>query len=75
MVRFPTEARDMSYTKRPDRQWVSTQRLTLWVLGGRRVEADHSQPPRAEVKNGWSYTLLPLLCLHDVHRDFVFILI
>ena len=31
--------------------------------------ADHSLPPTNEVKNEWSYTFLPSVCLHDVGRD------
>jgi hypothetical protein len=34
-----------------------------------RREVDHSSPPRAEVKNEWSYTFAPPICLHGVDRD------
>jgi hypothetical protein len=43
-------------------------------------EADHSPPFSAEVRNAWSYTSTPPVCLHDVvlrkkHRDnFTYIL-
>jgi hypothetical protein len=32
-------------------------------------EADCSHPSTAKVKNLWSYTSIPLTCLHDVHKD------
>jgi hypothetical protein len=43
-------------------------------LGVKQVgyETDHSPPSSAEVKNAWSYTPTPLICLHGVllhHRD------
>jgi hypothetical protein len=31
-----------------------------------RREADHSPPSSAEVKNAWSYTSIPLICLHGM---------
>jgi hypothetical protein len=33
------------------------------------LEADHSHPFNAEVKNEWRYTYIPPVCLHGVHRD------
>jgi hypothetical protein len=30
------------------------------------LEADHSPPSTAEVKNAWSYTSTPPVCLHGV---------
>jgi hypothetical protein len=32
-------------------------------------EADHLTPPRAEVKNEWSYTSIAFMCLQGVGRD------
>ena len=32
-------------------------------------EVDHSPTPHAEVKNGWTYTSAPPVCLHDMDRD------
>jgi len=32
-------------------------------------EVDHSHPSRAEVKWRWSYTSVPLICLHALDRD------
>jgi len=29
-------------------------------------EADHSPPSSAKVKNAWSYTSTPLICLHSM---------
>jgi len=37
--------------------------------------ADHSSPPSAEVKNGWSHTSTPPACLQSLGRDFVFFII
>jgi len=30
---------------------------------------DHSTAPSADVKNKWSYTSTPLICLHGADRD------
>jgi hypothetical protein len=50
-----------------------TQPPIQWVTGALSVgvkwpghEADHSPPPSAEVKNAWSYTSTPPVCLHGV---------
>ena len=32
-------------------------------------ESDHLPPSRTKVKNEWSYTSFPTLCLHDIRRD------
>ena len=32
-------------------------------------DSDHSPPPNVEVKNEWSYTSIPLICLCDIDRD------
>ena len=32
-------------------------------------DADHSSPTSAEVKDGWSYTSTPTICLHGVDRN------
>jgi len=42
-----------------------TRALSLRLKRPER-EADHSPPPRAEVKNAWSYTSIPPICLHGV---------
>jgi len=48
----------------PPIQWVPG----ALSLGVKRLgcEADHSPPPSAEVKNVWSYTSSPPVCLHGV---------
>jgi hypothetical protein len=33
-----------------------------------RSDTDHSPPPRAKVKNGWSYTSVSIQCLHNIYR-------
>jgi hypothetical protein len=50
-----------------------TQPPIQWVLGALSLgvkqpgsEADHSPPSSAKVKNVWSYTPTPLICLHGV---------
>jgi hypothetical protein len=48
----------------PPIQWVSGP-LSLRVKRPDR-EADHSPPSSAEVKNLWSYTSTPQICLHDM---------
>jgi hypothetical protein len=35
-------------------------------------EVDYSAPPSAEVKNEWSYTSIPTLCLQGECRDITF---
>jgi hypothetical protein len=46
-----------------------------WVLGffsgdkAAGAEVDHSFPSYAEVKNEWSCTSSPPVCLYGVHRD------
>jgi hypothetical protein len=46
----------------------STQPPMLWVLGVKwpGCETDHSPPSSAKVKNAWSYTSTPPICLHGV---------
>jgi len=48
-----------------------TQPPMQWVLGAPSLgvkrperEAEHSPPSNAEVKNVWSYTSTPPICLH-----------
>jgi len=52
--------------------------MHTWVLsgerGGREVkqfkhEVNHSPPSRAKVKNEWSHTSTPPICLHGVEKD------
>jgi hypothetical protein len=50
-----------------------TQSPIQWVLGALSLrvrqpghEADHSPPSSAKVKNVWSYTSTPLVCLHGM---------
>jgi hypothetical protein len=63
----------------------ATQTPVQWLPGAFSLgvkwlghEADHSPPSSAEVKNAWSYTSTPSICLHGVvlskkkkkkHRD------
>jgi hypothetical protein len=37
--------------------------------GGPGRDVDHSLPSSTEVKNEWSYTSVPPMCLYDVHGD------
>jgi len=43
-----------------------------FFLGVKRPgsEDNHSCPPSSDVKNEWSYTCTPLICLHGVYRDY-----
>jgi hypothetical protein len=45
-------------------QWIPGALYLGVKLPGR--EADHSPPSSAEVKNAWSYTSTPPVCLHGV---------
>jgi len=40
-----------------------------WAIKQPWREANHSPPSNVEVKNEWSYTSIPLICLHSAHRD------
>jgi hypothetical protein len=68
---FTTASRMALGPTQPPIQWVPGA-LSLGVkqLG---CEADRSLPSSAEVKNAWSYTSTPLVCLHVMvsveHRD------
>jgi hypothetical protein len=48
-----------------------TQPTFHWVPGAERQgrELNHSLPSSAEVKNEWSYTSTPSICLHAVDKD------
>jgi hypothetical protein len=51
----------------------STQQLLQWVLGffpGFKAgyDIDQSPPSRAEVKNEWSCSSTPLICIHGTDR-------
>jgi hypothetical protein len=50
----------------PPIQW-----MPVFLAGRKRYgrEADRSPPSRAEVKNEWSYTPTPPVCLHGFDRD------
>jgi len=59
---------------RPDRLWDPYSQPPIhWVLGALSLgvkqlghEANHSLPSISEVKNAWSYTSTPPLCLHGM---------
>jgi hypothetical protein len=42
----------------------------LLVVKWLRCDADHSPPSSAKVKNKWSYTSSPSICLHGMARDY-----
>ena len=74
-VRIHAGARDLSLQKRPDWLWAPRSPL----FSGYRVcfpdvmrlgrEAVHPHPSSAEIKNEWSYTSSPPICLDDTDRD------
>jgi hypothetical protein len=48
-------------------------RFPFLLVNGQRCEADHSFPPRDEVKNDGRYASTPPICLHGVEREnFIF---
>ena len=58
------------YTHHTDNSYHETQHIkTGKGVKQLRHEADHSPPPTTEVKNGWSYTSTPPVCLDGVDRD------
>jgi hypothetical protein len=60
----------ISSAKRPDRLWGPSSRLAYWVPGLKRSgrDADQSPPSSAEVKNKWSYTSIPRICVRGVEQ-------
>ena len=40
-----------------------------WRIKQPGHDVDHSHPSSAEVKNEWSYTSAPHICVHGVDRD------
>jgi hypothetical protein len=72
-VRFPAGAGNFSLHHRdqngcgayPASYPVGTGTLSLGIKRPGR-EADHSPPSGAEIKNAWSYTFTPPICLHGV---------
>jgi hypothetical protein len=61
---FTTASRTALGPTHPPIQWIPGAPS----LGVKRqgIEADHSPPPSAEVKNAWSYTSTPPIRLHGV---------
>jgi hypothetical protein len=59
---FTTASRPALGPIQPPNQWI-TEALSLGVKRPER-EADHSQPPNAEVKNVWSYNSTHSIRLH-----------
>lgn len=56
--------------------WMLCLSLIMWVLevlsaGVNQLECkvDHSLPTSADLKNEWSYTSAPPICLHAVDRE------
>jgi hypothetical protein len=44
-------------------------RLSFPVVEGPRLQTDHSPPSKAQVKNEWSYTSAPPICLNYLDRE------
>jgi hypothetical protein len=61
---FATTSRLALRSTQPPIQWV-TGAVAL-VVKWPGCEADYSPPSSAEVKNAWSYTATPQICLHDM---------
>jgi hypothetical protein len=67
--------RFLSYPKHPDQLWSphSTVSMVTGVLafGVKRLgrDTDHSPPSSVEVKNEWSSTSVPLICLPGMDRN------
>jgi hypothetical protein len=71
---IPAEVTDLSFlqniqTLGPNQPPV--QCVPVMFLGVKRQEGEvnHSPPSSAEVKNEWSFTHTPPVCLHDVNRE------
>jgi hypothetical protein len=61
---FTTTSRTALGPTQPPVQWVPGALSRGVKRPGR--EADHSPPSSAEVKNAWSYTSTPPICLYGV---------
>jgi len=61
---FASTSRPAQGATQPPIQWVMGDCYPGVKRPGR--EADHSPPPRAKVKNAWSYTSAPLVRIHGV---------
>jgi hypothetical protein len=61
---FTTAFRPVLGRTQPPIQW-EPEPLSMGIRRPGR-EADHSRPSSAEVKNVWSYTSTPPICLHGV---------
>jgi hypothetical protein len=61
---FATVSRPIMGPIQPTIKWI-TGALSPGVKRPDR-ESNHSPPSRAEVKNAWSYTSTPPMCLHSV---------
>ena len=79
-VRIHAGARDFSLQKRPDWLWAPRSpkfigyRLYFPEVKRLGREAEHPQPSSAEIKNEWSCTSSPSICLHGTGRDNIFII-
>jgi hypothetical protein len=64
-----------SFPKRPDRLWgppsllFNGYRGTFPEVKWPEREVNHSSPSSAEIKNEWSYTSAPHICLHGMERE------
>jgi len=61
---FVTVSRTALRPTQPPIQWIAGV-LSLGIKRPGR-EADHSPPTSGEIRNAWSYTPTPPICLHDV---------
>jgi hypothetical protein len=72
-VRFPAGVGNFYLRHRVRTATGPTQSPMKWVPAALSLrikrsgcEADHSRPASAEVKNAWSYSSTPTICLHGV---------
>jgi hypothetical protein len=61
---FTTASKTTLEPTQPPIQWLPGALSPRIKRPGREV--NHTPPPSAEVKNGWSYTYTPLIRLHGV---------
>jgi hypothetical protein len=67
---FRQGQRFFSFPKRQDRLLGPRSLLfTAYQCTFPGHDVNHSRPSSAEVKNGWSYTSAPPICLHGVDRE------
>jgi len=68
-VRIPAEMRDLNFSETSKLLFNVNEEVFRPKKKRPGRKADRVPPSRANVKNEWSYTSTPPICLHGMHRD------